>query len=363
MRYFQYIFLSLLVAVAFMPAAQAERVTIKARLDSAHLIMGKSTTLHLEVVKDRGTSGYFPMYADGDHRSYVTLNGDSIELSRKFDSDTVELGSGRTQINYRIPLQAFDSGYYYLPPIQYVAGVDTASSNRVALKVLPVNIDPKSNIEGFTDVAETENGPWTDKLPDFLINYWWLILAILLVIGLAIFMFLRYKKTGSVIRKKPQLPPYEAAMKAPEELKARNLWESGLVEEYFVDLTDILRTYIDKRFHVSAPEMTTQQFLTEALTNDRLRNHADELGRLLELADYVKFARMQSLPDENTEAFNIVKGFVESTRPTPEENAAKEASSAEEAEMRMQGKTSLKAKRKKGSAQKRDNKRGKEARR
>lgn len=361
MRYLRYIFLSLLVAVAFAPSAQAERVTIKARLDSAHLIMGKSTTLHLEVVKDRGTSGYFPMYADGDHRSYVTLNGDSIELSRKFDSDTVELGSGRTQINYRIPLQAFDSGYYYLPPIQYVAGVDTASSNRVALKVLPVNVDPKSNIEGFTDVAETEKGPWTDRLPDFVINYWWLILAILMVIGLSIFAFLRYRSTGSVIRKKPQLPPYEAAMKALAELKSRNLWENGHVEEYFVDLTDILRTYIDRRFHVSAPEMTTQQFLTEAMTNDRLKNHADELGRLLDLADYVKFARMQSLPDENTEAFNIVKGFVESTRPTPEEDAA--AKEADRAGKSEKGQSSSPDKKKSSRSVSTIEKKGKEARR
>lgn len=339
MRYLRHIFLAAAALGAFVPGARAERVTIKAKLDSAMLIMGKPTTLHLEVVKDRGMSGYFPMFADGDHRPYATLNGDSIELSRKFTSDTVELGSGRTQINYHIPLQAFDSGYYYLPPIQYVAGTDTASSNRVALKVLPVNVDPKEDIEGFTDVADSDKGPWTDKIPDFIVRYWWLILLILIVAGLSVWGFLRYRRTGAIIRKKPQLPPYEAAVKALEELKARHLWENGQVEEYFVSLTDILRTYIDKRFHVSAPEMTTQQFLTEAMTNDRLKEHADELGRLLELADFVKFARMQALPDENTEAYNIVKGFVESTRPTPEEEAAAKAAAREESAPTGSGKS------------------------
>jgi len=315
-----------LLALLFILPAGAERALIKARLDSAHLIMGKTTTLHLEVVKDRGTSGYFPMFAGDDHRDYVTLLGDTIELSRQFSSDTVDLGSGRVQINYRVPLQAFDSGYYRIPPVQYVAGIDTVESNSVALKVLPVNAKATDEIVGYTDVADSDQLKWTDKLPDFLVNYWWLILLIIILISGCVWLYLHYRRTGRLIPKfKPTLSPYEAAMQQLSDLKARNLWQQGQVERYFVCLIDILRDYIDKRFHVSAPEMTTQQFLLEASHNDRLSSYSDQLSRLLELADLIKFARMEALPDENTEAFGIVKNFVESTRPSQEEEAARKA--------------------------------------
>ena len=317
-----YILVTLSAMAAF--SAHGEPVSIKARLDSAHLIMGKQGMLRVEVVKNRGTSGYFPMFADGDNRPYVGLNGDTIELSRRFTSDTVELGSGRTQINYQIPLQAFDSGFYYLPPIQYVAGVDTVESNRVALKVLPVAAKADDEIEGYTSVADAPEGSWSDRIPNFLYYYWWLILLIILVVAAVVWGVIRYHRHGRILPgTKPQLPPYEAARQALDRLKSRQLWQQGQVEQYFVELTDILRTYISRRFDVSAPEMTTQQFLTEAAENPVLAPYAPELHRLLTLADLVKFARTQSLPDENTEAFRIVSDFVDTTRPA--EKAEKES--------------------------------------
>lgn len=309
--------------------ASAEKATITAKLDSAHLLMGNVTTLQLQVVKDRGSSGYFPMFAEDDNRPYVGLLGDSIELSRRYSSDTIELGSGRLQINYHIPLQAFDSGFYSIPPIQYIDGVDTISSKRLALKVLPVLVDPAGDIEPFTDVEDNQEEKWSDKLPDFLVNYWWLILLILLVIATVVAGIIHYKRTGAFLPKpKPALTPYEAAVKALGELRRRKLWQEGKTDEYFVELSNILRAYIAGRFNVSAPEMTTQQFLMEASSNERLAAYAGELKRLLELADFVKFAKGQSLPDENSEAFRIVSDFVEHTKPTPEEEAArKEADS------------------------------------
>lgn len=322
----RYIYMMVCMVLLSVSGIHAERVSIKAKLDSAHLVMGKSTTLHLEIVKDRGTTGYFPIFADGDNRPYVGVLGDTIELSRNMKSDTVDLGSGRMQVNYRIPLQAFDSGFYYLPPLQYVSGIDTVQSNRVALKVLPINVAPDSNIEGYTDVEEPTGVKWTDKIPDVLVDYWWLILLIVLVLAAVIGGYIYYRKNGVILPKlKPELSPYEAAMKSLKELHDEQLWQKGFTEKYFVELINILRIYIDRRFNVSAPEMTTQQFLLAASENPRLASHASELRRLLELADFVKFARGQSLPDENTEAYNVVSEFITGTKPSQEEEAARKA--------------------------------------
>ncbi|MBD5231613.1 MAG: hypothetical protein HDS66_05630 [Bacteroidales bacterium] len=350
-----------LIAVCAVPL-RAERASIKAKLDSAHLLMGNVTTLNIEVVKDRGTTGYFPIFAEDDNRPFVGLLGDSIELGRRYTSDTVELSAGRMQVNYRIPLQAFDSGFFSIPPIQYVAGADTISSNRVALKVLPVIVDPESDIEPFTDVADNEEQKWSDKLPDFIVNYWWVILLILIVIAGVIAGLIHYRRTGAFLPKpKPALTPYERAKKSLAELKQRNLWQQGQTDDYFVALSNILRTYIAGRFQVSAPEMTTQQFLMAASSDERLKQYAGELQRLLELADFVKFAKGQSLPDENTEAFKIVNDFVETTRPTPEEEEASKQAAANPAQAPSAGKPAGKApKSKKGNKKKGAGKKGKE---
>lgn len=346
MRYLKHIFwLVCLVFSAGQAAAMAP--TIKAKLDSANLIMGKSTILHLEVVKDRDANGFFPLFAEtgGNPLPYVGVCGDSVEISRKFQSDTIELGSGRTQINYNLVVQSFDSGFYYLPAMQYISGTDTVESNRVALKVLPVNVKADEDIAGFTGVAEPLEAPLSDKIPDVMWNYWWIILLAAIVLTVGIWMIIRYKKTGKFIsRYKPQLPPYEAAVQALDRLKGENLWQQGRVEDYFVRLTDILRTYMAGRFQVSAPEMTTQQFLQEASVNPKLQAHAQEFSRLLELADLVKFARMQAMPEENAEAFKIVRDFVEQTKPTAEEQAAeKEKIKAEKKAADSKDKAAFKA--------------------
>lgn len=331
MRVKRYIF-PILAALFMALPLRAEKATITAKLDSVHLIMGNTTTLHIQVVKERSVPGYFPMYTDNSGRSYIGLLNDTIELSRQFTSDTIDMGVGRVRINYNIPLQAFDSGFYRIPAIEYVAGVDTVRTEPIALKVLPVAAKASDKLAEFTDV---DNGPalkWHDKIPNWLVTYWWLILLIILVIIAGVGTWFYYQRNGRLLpKKKPALPPYEAALQALEQLKDKKLWQNGMQDEYFVELTAILRTYLDKRFHVSAPEMTTEQFLQAAASDGRLTAYEAELRRLLELADFVKFARGQSLPQENNEAFDIVHDFVMHTKPTPEEIAAEAAKTAEAA--------------------------------
>ncbi len=318
-----YLLLPLLFAAIAPVMLHAAPVSLKARLDSAYIIMGHKTNLHLEVVKDRKSKGHFPMFEDQDGLPYVTLNGDTIELSKKFTSDTVDLGSGRAQINYHVPLQAFDSGFYYLPPFKYIVGSDTAVSNRVALKVVPVNATAKDEIAGMTDVAEPEGKSIFDKVPDFLVNYWWVILLVILILAAGYIFYRKYMKNGgSLKRKQNVLPPYEEAVNALKALKTKQLWQNGDEDGYFTELTDILRRYISRRFGVAAPEMTSTQFLEEASRNEKLIPYKDSLRELLSIADFVKFAKMRSLPDENEKAFAISMKFVETTKPTPEEEQA-----------------------------------------
>lgn len=313
----------LLLLAAFMTVPvhmSAQKVSVKARLDSAYMVMGKITGLHIDVEKPHDLPGHFPLFSDTDGRPYATLNGDTVELSKQFTTDTVKLGAGRERITYHVPVQVFDSGYYKLPQFNYVVGSDTVLSNSVELKVVPVDVDKDAEISGLTDVADPETGSWTDNIPEWLREYWWAILiGLIAVTGIWLYARKHMRKGPKVKKAVPALPPYEEAVKALLTLKKKDLWQKGQDEEYFVELTDILRRYLSRRFSVAAPEMTTTQFLDEASRNPRLVKYNAELRRLLELADFVKFAKGQSLPDENEEAFAIVLKFVEDTKPSQQE--------------------------------------------
>lgn len=307
-----------LICLCLAIAGQA-KVTVTAKLDSVNLLMGSMTTLGLEVVQDKGKPGGFPMFRNVDPaRGYVGICGDSIELRSSYKADTVELGSGRIQINYRVPLQAFDSGTYRLPQFVYVSESDSARSNALTLNVVPIKVTADDPIAGFAPVSEPEGKQFLDFVPDWLADFWWIILIVILAAGAFIWAMRRYRKEGTVLRKKPEPSPYETAMTDLRDLKARKLWEQGMEKEYFTRLTDILRVYLDRRFGINAMEMTSTEIVRSLRANETTRMSADRMRSVLEVADFVKFAKMRPLPDDNVKSYNAAVAFVEDTRPAPE---------------------------------------------
>ena len=319
------IFLAFACIASFLSAEA--KVTVKASLDSVNLLMGKLTTLNLEVVQDAGKPGGFPMFGSADpSKGYVGVCGDSIELRTSYKADTVELGSGRIQINYAVPLQAFDSGTYRLPEFVYVSESDSARSNALTLNVVPMNVTADDPIAGFAPVAEPEGKSGFDAVPDWIVNYWWIILAVILAAAAGIWAMKRYRKEGTVLKKKPEPTPYEVAMSRLKELKAKNLWEQGMEKEYFTDLTEILRVYLDRRFGINAMEMTSREIMDHLYQSD-VRDKRDYVRQILSVADFVKFAKVRPLPADNIAAFENAVKFVEETKPAPvAENADGEGS-------------------------------------
>lgn len=327
-----------MIFIAAFTVKGAPPVTVSASLDTTTILMGKTTGLNLKVEKSKDVRGYFPILTDSDSRPYFTLLDDTIEISKNFKTDTLRLANGNLSINYRMPVQVFDAGYYKLPPFLYVAGTDSVFSNSVTLNVVPVAAEAVDEINDYSAIADAPPASWLDNLPDWVVEYWWALLIGVILLAVIIYLVIyglrhRTKKPARVV----YLPPYEEAMCSLQALKSKELWQNGNSEHYFVELTSILRRYLSRRFNVSAPEMTTTQFLEEASRNPVLVSHNTQLRRLLELADFIKFAKGQSLPDENEEAFNIVLNFVMSTRPTKEEQDAMKAAIQESGQPSKQG--------------------------
>lgn len=287
-------------------------ISLKASLDSAHIIMGKQTSLHIEIVDNNGVNGVLPI-----------LNSDTIiaeiEVISKSQADTIDLENNRRQINQDIIIQSFDSGLYTIPPIQYIVGKDTFKANPLALKVIPVSVDSLQTIHSQADVIYP-NSRWYDFLPDFITDYWgWILVVIIVILG-AIFGLLLYKKKLPITLTpaKKEIPPYELAIQLLEKLRDEKLCERGQEKEFYTRLTDILRSYIDSRFGINAMEMTTTQIIESLNSNNETVDSKSYVEQVLEIADFVKFAKVRPLPDDNVKSYNWALQFVKETKPIEE---------------------------------------------
>lgn len=297
------------------------------------MLMGNVTNLHLEVVQDKGIKGNFPIFKKLSDEGYVTLLNDTIEVGRPTSIDTVEVGSGRIQINYNVPVQVFDSGVYRLPEIEFASGKDTARSKSLLLTVDPVKgLTANDSIAPLTDIADPEGSTVLDSVPDWLYYYWWIILLGVVLIIAAFYLYKKYKKEGTLLPVKTQRrSPYEQAIHDLKALNARKLWESGREKEYYTVLTDILRRYLDERFGIQAMEMTSKEIMSHLADLRSSDVPRDKMRDILDMADFVKFAKVRPLPDDNIALYKNALDFVESTKPDPmmEESLKNESSASD----------------------------------
>lgn len=309
----------LALCVSAILGMNAAPVSIRAKLDSASMLMGNVCRMRVEVVQNKGDKGYFPLLQQAQSLGYVSVCGDSVELRVPSAIDTVELGSRRIQINFEIPVQSFDSGYYKLPELAYVIGKDTTYSSQLSLRVNPVKATADDEISPLAGVVEPEGKSWTDMLPDWLVDWWWLYVLLIVLSVVVYFTYRKFRDTADiVIYKKKELPkPWIVALQRLNDLKARKLWENGQEKEYFTELTDILRVYLNERYNINAVEMTSREIMDTLRKNKEISDKRDYVRQILDIADFVKFAKVRPLPDDNTQAFDNAVSFINLTVPKP----------------------------------------------
>lgn len=151
------------------------------------------------------------------------------------------------------------------------------------------------------------------------LDYIWLIMGAILFIGLAIFVILYFRKNRKapapvVVPQGPVETLQEKTVRILRELEQQGLWQKGQVKEYYTQLTDILRNYIEQRFRTPAMELTTDELLYSARAHKEMHAQLPLLTNILQTADLAKFAKAQPLPHEHTSALEQAMQFVNSTK-------------------------------------------------
>jgi hypothetical protein len=245
----------------------------------------------------------------------------NVEILRKSGLDTVTSNKEQFTLKQELIITSFDSGSYVIPPIlfKYTQKGDTLTysteTSPVNLDVQTIETDPAKDIKPIKPPL-TAPVSLRELLP-------WIGLGVL-IIALAFLIYYYYLKKRKhkvpvvTSRLKTSIPPYEAAIEALESLRLKKLWQSGRVKEYFSEMTDIVREYIELRFPVRALEMTTSEIDSALRQTDVKSSAREKLHQTLVLADLVKFAKEQPLPLENDLSLSQCVDFVRETRPRKE---------------------------------------------
>jgi len=227
--------------------------------------------------------------------------------------------NGRVLVTRWYTITSFTTGDHLVPApkVQYrIPGEDlqVAEGNEVLVGVTSL-LAKDSGATDIRDIKPPEEVPF-DWRP-----YGIAAAAVVLVglLGAAFFYLINRPRRQRII---PPRPPHEIALAALNRLHTRHLIEDGKFEDYYVELSAIIRRYLEDRFHLRAPEMTTEEFLGTAATEARLvATQRRLLSDFLTQADLVKFARhLPSLGDSEA-AYDAARRFVEETQPvhtTPE---------------------------------------------
>ena len=148
------------------------------------------------------------------------------------------------------------------------------------------------------------------------LNYLYGILAVILVatiIALIILYLKKRKKSEETIVS--SRPAHEIAYEALKALQNKDLTGTGKVKEYYFELSDIVRHYLENRFSLKAPEMTTEEFLWHLRETDQLRpDHKGLLREFLSNCDLVKFAKYLPEEKEIESSFHSAKSLVDQTK-------------------------------------------------
>lgn len=124
-------------------------------------------------------------------------------------------------------------------------------------------------------------------------------------------------------RPAPPILPEIWALRALAELEAAGLVDRGRAKQYYYSLSEIVRVYIERKFGLAAPEMTTEEFLsTLARNSGALPYDADRLRDFLQACDLVKYAAFTPRAAEAEQALSIARAFIDATAAAAQQSAA-----------------------------------------
>src|SRR6187402_84449 len=229
----------------------------------------------------------------------------ALEVIQSYPIDTIKKDD-RYELIKKYGLTQFDSGKYTIPSIKIL--INNKEFLTDSLKVEVANVEVDTLRQKMYDIKEIV------KAEDSIGDWWKYLLGIILILGIGAFVYwytkIRQKKK---IEEEVYKTPIEKATSLLNILEKKELWQHGEVKEYYSELTDIARNYIEEAIEIPAMESTTSELIEGLKTASQKKKMKlsqetiENLFTVLKQADLVKFAKSKPLEFEITDDRNKIQ--------------------------------------------------------
>jgi len=285
---------------------ESERGPVKVTLELAPREPRLSDDIEFtfSIEAEEGVEVALPVFGDG--------LGDFI--IRGFREPLVEKKGKRRTLRRIYDLEPVRTGEHLIYPmlVPFVDSRADGDGKELVVETEGISIAVQSVIEESLPTLEGLGEPEAPRpIPAEPFDRSWLLLG-LVALPLAAAVLFLYRRKRQLIGEAPRpLTPQERARQELEELAGAGFLERSAFQDFYRELTGIVRRFIEQTTGIRAPELTTEEFLREIGLEDPF--DADEQGRLqafLEAADLVKFAAMRPGRNEIEDSFRKAGAFI-----------------------------------------------------
>lgn len=265
-------------------------------------LFAQKVTTSVDTTKNKiGAEFKLTIKTDVDTSSKVKFpeakNFGALEVIHSYKIDTVRNGA-RYELIKKYGLTQFDSGKYTIQRIPVLINGKPFFSDSIKVEVNDIQVDTlKQKMYDIKDIAEVESP----------IGTWWIYILIFFAIGIAgyfIYKFIKKRQNQPKAEVIVFKSPIEKATTLLQQLEIKELWQKGEIKDYYSELTDIARNYIEEEINIPAMESTTSELidgLRKAAKQKKLKlsnETVENLEKVLKQADLVKFAKVKPLDFE-----------------------------------------------------------------
>lgn len=146
-----------------------------------------------------------------------------------------------------------------------------------------------------------------------LLQQWWC--KVLLIVGsclcITACIWFLYKKLST----KKMLPPWQRALRSFEQLHTDAYLQAEKSQEFYLQLSAILKEYLQDRFQVAVRDKTDHELIEFFQHDEILQRFTADIGQVFEGASYVKFAQQAAALETMKRDLATCSSLVEQTKP------------------------------------------------